>query len=235
MAAFFEWTDEALVRNVFNGLQKLLVDPPTDPAREQAPVLITPRIFEQELCRRLMHYFDAMGGEQSGFMRDINGRTTHVHDPERKLRRDQLIEDETLCSAAMHRIHDRLVPEIQKAFQFRATRIERHLVACYNSETGGYFRPHRDNTTLGTAHRRFAVSLNLNTGAYVGGQVRFPEFGYYTYEAPAGGALVFSCSLLHEALPVTSGRRYVYLPFLYDEEAAKVRQANLIHVAPDSA
>jgi predicted 2-oxoglutarate/Fe(II)-dependent dioxygenase YbiX len=99
-------------------------------------------------------------------------------------------------------------------------------VACYDSASSDFFRPHRDNTTKGTAHRRFAVSLNLNTGEYDGGLLRFPEFGQQTYTAPAGGAVVFSCSLLHEATPVTEGRRYVYLPFLYDEAAAKIREAN---------
>ena len=34
-----------------------------------------------------------------------------------------------------------------------------------------------------------------------------------------GGAVVSSCSHLHQALPVTSGTRYVFLPFLYDEAA----------------
>ena len=37
---------------------------------------------------------------------------------------------------------------------------------------------------------------------------------------------MFSCSLLHEVSPVTSGRRYAFLPFLYDEEAARIREAN---------
>ena len=37
---------------------------------------------------------------------------------------------------------------------------------------------------------------------------------------------VFSCSMLHQALPVLSGRRYVYLPFLYDETGAQVRREN---------
>ncbi|HSA82007.1 MAG TPA: hypothetical protein VLE23_14415, partial [Geminicoccaceae bacterium] len=37
---------------------------------------------------------------------------------------------------------------------------------------------------------------------------------------------VFSCSLLHEAQPVTAGRRYAFLPFLYDEAAARIRVAN---------
>jgi predicted 2-oxoglutarate/Fe(II)-dependent dioxygenase YbiX len=42
--------------------------------------------------------------------------------------------------------------------------------------------------------------------------------------------VVFSCSLLHEATPVTRGRRFAFLPFLYDEQAAKVREANNPHL-----
>ena len=38
--------------------------------------------------------------------------------------------------------------------------------------------------------------------------------------------MVFSCSLLHQALPVTAGVRYAFLPFLYDEAAARLREAN---------
>ena len=40
------------------------------------------------------------------------------------------------------------------------------------------------------------MSVNLNDD-YEGGAVRFPEFGGGLYRPPAGGALVFSCSLLH--------------------------------------
>jgi predicted 2-oxoglutarate/Fe(II)-dependent dioxygenase YbiX/peroxiredoxin len=205
--------------------------PGPEAARPQAPILVVPRVFEMELCRALIAHYDAGGSKESGFMRDVEGRTVVVTDPNFKRRRDKEILDEHLRNAAMHRIHDRLAPEIMKAFQFLATRIERHIVACYDSTSGGHFRPHRDNTTKGTAHRRFAVSLNLNTGEYAGGLLRFPEFGWQTYTAPAGGAVVFSCSLLHEAMPVTHGRRYAYLPFLYDEAAAKVREQNLGFVA----
>lgn len=206
---------------------------PECPASVQAPVLVVPRLFEAELCRRLMELYDQHGGYESGFMREENGKTVPVLDPGFKRRRDHEINDELLRNAAMHRIHDRLLPEIQKAFQFKVTRIERHIVACYDSATGGYFNPHRDNTTKGTAHRRFAVSLNLNTGQYDGGKLRFPEFGRQTYEAPAGGAVVFSCSLLHEATAVTAGRRYAYLPFLYDDAAATIRERNLQFVDRD--
>jgi predicted 2-oxoglutarate/Fe(II)-dependent dioxygenase YbiX len=119
------------------------------------------------------------------------------------------------------------VPAILKAFQFKATRIERYIVACYEATTGGFFRAHRDNATKGTAHRTFAVTLNLNAEDYEGGDLRFPEFGPRTYRAPTGGVVVFSCSLLHEALPVTNGKRYAFLPFLYGEEGAKIRAENL--------
>lgn len=199
---------------------------PEGQAQVQAPVLVVPNIFEPSLCQALIQYYDQRGGQESGFMREINGKTVYVSDENFKKRRDQEIEDQDLRNAAMFRIHDRLIPEILKAYQFHATRIERHIVACYDSQTGGFFKAHRDNTTRGTAHRKFAVSLNLNTGEYEGGSLLFPEFGYKTYSAPPGGAVVFSCSLLHEATPVTQGRRYAYLPFLYDDEAAKIRQDN---------
>jgi len=215
-------------------LQALSALPPLEPARMAsvpAPVLIVPRIFEPELCRTLIRYYDERGGEESGFMRDIGGKTVAVHDYGHKRRRDQEIADEPLRKACMVRIHDRLAPEVFKAYQFKATRIERYIVACYEAETGGHFRAHRDNTTKGTAHRRFAVSLVLNTGEFEGGNVWFPEFGRQQYCPPAGGAIVFSCSLLHEATPVTQGKRYVFLSFLYDDAAARIRQENLQFVA----
>jgi hypothetical protein len=54
----------------------------------------------------------------------------------------------------------------------------------------------------------------------------FPEFGRKTYRPPEGGALVFSCGALHQVTPVTKGRRYAFLAFLYGEEDAKKREAN---------
>ena len=75
-----------------------------------------------------------------------------------------------------------------------------------------FFNAHRDNTTKGTAHRRFAVSLNLNDD-FEGGELVFPEFAGVRVSPPAGGAAVFSCSLLHQVLPVTRGRRFVLTTF----------------------
>jgi predicted 2-oxoglutarate/Fe(II)-dependent dioxygenase YbiX len=196
-----------------------------------APVLVVPGVLEQDFCRMLVGLYHQHGGHESGFMRDIDGKTVGVTDYAHKRRSDSGITDPDVIREIQVRLKRRLVPEIRKAFQFNATRIERYIVACYDASTGGHFRPHRDNTTRGTAHRRFAVTINLNAGEYEGGDLRFPEFGPRTYRASTGGAVVFSCSLLHEATPVTTGRRYAFLPFLYDDEAAKVRQANLQFLA----
>ncbi len=198
-----------------------------------APVLVLPRVFEPELCARLIAHYGEHGGKDSGVMRDRNGMTVGEYDYGFKRRRDQTILDEALRAACIARIRRRLVPEIRRAFAFEATRIERHIVACYDASEGGFFRPHRDNGGKGTAHRRFAVTLNLNTGEYEGGELRFPEYGEQTYVAPAGGAVVFACGMLHEATPVKRGRRYAYLPFLYDEAAAKIREQNRGFVAAE--
>jgi predicted 2-oxoglutarate/Fe(II)-dependent dioxygenase YbiX/peroxiredoxin len=216
-------------------LQSLPGAGPSRMAGMQAPVLVVPRVFSPELCRTLIQTYEQHGGKPSGFMRDVNGKTTLINDEDHKKRSDCLLQDDKLQGTCMGAIRARLLPQLLNAFQFQATRMERHLVSCYGAEEGGHFRPHRDNTTLGTAHRRFAVSLFLNTGDYEGGLLRFPEYGSALFSAPVGGAVVFSCSLQHEATPVTSGRRYMYLPFLYDEAAVQVLVRNRQYMAGSGA
>jgi len=195
----------------------------------QAPILILPKVFEPEFCARLIALYDRHGGAESGFMRDVNGKTEMAHDPSHKRRKDYIIEDDALIKEAQQRVRRRIVPEILKVHQFKVTRMERYIVSCYAAEDRGHFRAHRDNTTAGTAHRRFAVSINLNAD-FEGGEISFPEYGPRRFKPPVGGACVFSCSLLHEVSPVTAGRRYAFLPFLYDDEAARIREANNVHL-----
>jgi predicted 2-oxoglutarate/Fe(II)-dependent dioxygenase YbiX/peroxiredoxin len=196
----------------------------------QAPILFLPRVFEPELCQQLISLYEAQGGEISGFMREVDGKTVGLHDPRHKVRRDVNVSDDKLIAVIQNRILRRIVPEIKKVHMFHATRMERYLVACYDGAEGGHFAPHRDNTTAGTAHRRFAVSINLNDD-FDGGEVSFPEYGPRGFKAPAGGAVVFSCSLLHAVSKVTRGRRYAFLPFLYDDAAAAIRDANRHKIA----
>lgn len=200
----------------------------------QAPILYLPRVFEPELCRHLIHLYDVQGGEISGFMREVDGKTVGVQDARHKVRRDITIDDDALIRTLQNRILRRIVPEIEKIHMFKATRMERYIVSCYDGDEGGHFAPHRDNTTSGTAHRRFAVSINLNDD-FDGGEVSFPEYGPRGFKAPTGGAVVFSCALLHTVSRVTRGKRYAFLPFLYDEAAARIRAANLHKIAPGDA
>ena len=190
-----------------------------------APILVVPNVFEPELCSHLIGLYEQHGGRASGFMREVDGKTVAVQDPGHKMRKDYVIDDPEVIRQVQSRVVRRINPEIEKVHFFKPTRMERYLVACYAAEDGGHFRPHRDNTTQGTAHRRFAVSINLNN-AFEGGEVSFPEYGTRSYKAPPGGAVVFSCPLLHAVSRVTSGRRYAFLPFLYDEAAALVRERN---------
>ena len=190
-----------------------------------APIIVLPNVFEPEFCTHLISLYDAGGGEESGFMREVDGKTVPVHDHAHKRRRDFNIEDQTVIQACQARFMRRVVPEILKVHQYKVTRMERYLVACYAAADEAHFRAHRDNTTKGTAHRRFAVSVNLNDD-FDGGEVSFPEYGPRSFKAPAGGAVVFSCSMLHAVSKVTRGNRFAFLPFLYDDEAAKVRAQN---------
>ena len=191
----------------------------------QAPIAFLPQVFERDFCQRLIDYYHAQGGEDSGFMREVGGKTVRMTDHDHKRRRDCLIADPELRQAAVARIRRRIVPELVKTHQFQATRIERYIVGCYSAADRGHFKPHRDNTTKGTAHRRFAVTINLNSD-FEGGNLSFPEYGPKQFKPPPGGAVVFSCSLLHAVSPVTRGMRYVFLPFLYDDAGAALREAN---------
>jgi predicted 2-oxoglutarate/Fe(II)-dependent dioxygenase YbiX/peroxiredoxin len=191
----------------------------------QAPILILPRVFEPEFCRRLIDAYEAAGGEESGFMREVGGKTVEVRDSNFKVRRDYFVEDQDTVKQVQARITRRVTPEIAKIYCVNCTRMERYLVGCYAQDEGGHFRPHRDNTTKGTAHRRFAVSINLNDD-FDGGELSFPEFGPRSFKAPPGAALIFPGALLHAVSKVTRGKRYAFLPFVYDEAAAKIREEN---------
>jgi predicted 2-oxoglutarate/Fe(II)-dependent dioxygenase YbiX len=188
-------------------------------------VLVLQNVFDEAFCRTLVNLYEANGGEDSGFMREVEGKTVKATDHAHKRRRDYVITDQSVIRATQALVKRRIVPEVLKAYQFRATRMERYIVGCYSAEESGHFRPHRDNTTRGTAHRRFAVSINLNAG-FEGGELSFPEYGARGYKVPTGAAVVFSCGLLHTVSQVTAGRRYAFLPFLYDEAAAKQRAEN---------
>jgi predicted 2-oxoglutarate/Fe(II)-dependent dioxygenase YbiX/peroxiredoxin len=190
-----------------------------------APALMVPRVFSFEICDFLVQFYEQQGGVDSGFQFDVAGKTTTLSDWRLKRRSDVAVAAPEVRELVRGQIVRRLLPAIEQYFQFRATRMDRYIVACYDSEVGGHFHRHRDNVNAGAQHRRFAVSINLNNN-FEGCDLTFPEFGRKTYRPSEGGALVFSCGALHQVTPVTKGRRYAFLAFLYGEEDAKKREAN---------
>jgi predicted 2-oxoglutarate/Fe(II)-dependent dioxygenase YbiX/peroxiredoxin len=185
-----------------------------------APVLMVPRVFDFAFCEHLIKLFDKIGGTDSGFLVERGGQPATVTDHERKSRHDLVLVGPELCQMIRRHIVARLLPAVALYFQFAATHMDRYVVACYDSASGGHFLRHRDNMTAGVEHRRFAVSINLNSD-YEGCNLIFPEFGRRAYRAPAAGALVFSCGALHEVTPITKGKRYAFLPFLYGDADVK--------------
>jgi hypothetical protein len=191
--------------------------PPTE-IRGQAPVLFVPRVLEATLRDRLMLLAEGEGTVETGVERSSAEGRGEVLDAHVKRRRDHTVTDVDLLRELSAVVGRRVMPEVQKAFAFRATRFEGFKVASYDASTGGFFRAHRDNLSPATSHRVFALTLNLNDG-YVGGELRFPEYGNQLYRPDAGAALVFSCAHLHEVRDVTAGRRFVLLSFLYGDPA----------------
>ena len=221
LATFPFMTGENFHEPVFHFLRQLR--PPENYAGFEipAPVLVLPHVFEQELCQKLIALFVADGGTETGVTRDSRA----VIDAPLKRRKDYSVVDEQLCQAIRERIIRRVAPEISKLFFMQVTRMERYIVGCYAAEDGGHFRAHRDNGPGLTAHRRFAISINLNAD-FEGGAVCFPEYNMRGIKAPAGWAVVFPCAILHRVYKVTAGRRYAFLPFVYDEAAARIMRSN---------
>jgi predicted 2-oxoglutarate/Fe(II)-dependent dioxygenase YbiX len=195
--------------------------PPTE-VTSQAPVLFVPRVIEPTMRDRLIRLLEQQSIE-TGVETSADGGRGEVLDAAYKRRRDHTVGEPDLLRELSSAVGRRVMPEIRKAFAFRATRFEGFKIACYDASTGGFFRAHRDNLSPSTAHRVFALTINLND-VYEGGQLRFREYGNQLYRPDSGEALVFSCAHLHEVLDVTAGRRFALLSFLYGEPASDTGQ-----------
>ena len=191
----------------------------------QAPVLFLPNVFEPELCRHLIALYETHGGEESGFMREIDGKTVAMQDHSHKRRSDYVdrgrrADPQTQArDPAPHRSRD---PEGAPVQGDADGALHRRLLR----RRGRRPFPRRTATTPPRARRTAASpSRSTSTPTSKAATSAFPNTAA-RFKPPPGGAVVFSCSLLHAVSPVTRGRRYAFLPFLYDEEAAKIREAN---------
>ena len=192
----------------------------------RAPVLVLPGLLDAALCRDIVAGFAAAATFESPVSGiGADGRAADRIDHDRKRRRDWLLDPETpLHARVVAALAHRCVPELDRAFQHQVAHGDRIIVARYDSGAG-HFRRHRDNAAPAVAFRQFALSVNLNTGAFEGGDLRFPEYDATPLRPGRGEGVVFSASLLHEVTDVTAGCRYALLTFLHDAAAERRRMA----------
>ena len=175
-----------------------------------APVMILDKLMSSALRDELIANWEANNAEGT-----VSDGFKNIADPSVKQNREHVVTDPDLQRRVAKEIGPRVVNEIQKVFNYRLPlRFEMLTVLGYDSKRADFFGPHRDNLRS-HQRRRFALSLNLKDG-YEGGELVFPEYGPHTYGPPAGAGAVFSCELLHRALPVRSGRRLVLTTFLIE-------------------
>ena len=184
-----------------------------------APVLVIPKVLPPKLCNQLIECWHSGGNQIVGVHRLTESGPKDMLDSQVKRRRDHFLGSGDLDAMVRHYIERRVNPELLKVFYFQPRQCERLRIACYESAEEGFFRAHRDNRSDETARRRFSMSINLNSDAFEGGEVKFPEYGEAGFRPDSGSALVFSSSLLHEATVVTKGRRFALITFLLADES----------------
>jgi predicted 2-oxoglutarate/Fe(II)-dependent dioxygenase YbiX len=211
-------TDADVAQVIEQTLQQL---PATaaDTITAQAPVMFVPRVLEAGICAHLQQVWDRSHAE-TGVEQSVDTTRQEVIEAEAKRRADHVVEEADLMRNLTQSVGRRVIPEVRRIFGFNADRFEGFKISCYESSASGFFHAHRDNLSPATAHRRFAMTLNLNS-EYEGGELRFPEFGDALYRPAAGEALIFACSMLHEVIPVTVGKRFTLLSFLFGAEARR--------------
>jgi predicted 2-oxoglutarate/Fe(II)-dependent dioxygenase YbiX len=178
-------------------------------ASPMAPVLVLPRVFEPDFCTQVIRLWEKGDHQDTG----VSSRYGNIGVAELKRTEDYTVSEPMMQKAISDRLAFRIGPELTKVFAFdRQFTFDGHVVLSYSADGQHFFGAHRDNGAPTTADRAFAVSLNLNDD-FDGGELVFPEYAGVKVSPPAGAAAVFSCSVLHQALPVTRGRRFVLTTF----------------------
>lgn len=101
---------------------------------------------------------------------------------------------------------------------------ERWRLLYYNGDDE--VKPFRDahtDWTKSCCHRRMSIVIGLSEqNTYVGGELVFPNDNI-SIKLNKGDVIIFDSRLLHEVLPVTSGKRYVLQAFLFDKSGYDVK------------
>ncbi|MEM9370431.1 MAG: 2OG-Fe(II) oxygenase [Pseudomonadota bacterium] len=190
-------------------------------SRIDPPVLIVPDLLTAEQCNALISLW--RDDNSTGLITVGNSSETAHREDSSRICRDHQIKDPHLKETLQNTVGARVADTIARIFNANMSFFEDMLIVGYDAAAGGHFSAHRDNACPSLIHRQFALSLSLNSGTYRGGGVTFPEFSDRIYDPPLGAGLIFTCGLLHRALPVTQGERLILSGFLWSKESEDVR------------
>jgi predicted 2-oxoglutarate/Fe(II)-dependent dioxygenase YbiX len=184
------------------------------PISMHPPVLVLPRTLTPEDCARVIRVWHrpvpiwtSDGVRSEAFAKETGDFKLRNESYGRVLQ--FLVRDPQVQQYLDMKLRRRVMPEIFKTFQTKVSRREDYRIAGYDAAEGGVLPAHRDNSTPQTQQRRFTLSITLNAEDFSGGALRFPEYGGQEYNVATGTAVIWSCALLHEVMPVTAGRRFI--------------------------
>jgi len=181
--------------------------------RPTVPVLVVPRALTNQECDSLISGFANAETSNSVSHMEQDGEIQMQVRPEFKVRQDMHLDCPETSMRLMALISRRVGPELKQIYNFVPQTMEKMKVCCYDAKDGGHFAVHRDNTTPDAAQRKFAMTINLNTGEYEGGHLIFPEYSTDPVYIPRGAAVIFSCAMAHQVTSVSRGQRYALISF----------------------
>lgn len=212
--AFIGGASGRTIPRVRDELRRMAQARPAIALAAHPPILLVPVALSAADCGFLMQLWQRLDQDHGAIGHsDVDPKcVSFLHEYGRV--KQYLVEDARLQEALDAKLARRIMPELSKAFDTRAPQREAYALSCYDANDGGMLQPHRDCASQETRHRRFTVTVALNDG-YQGGALRFREYGEQTYNLPIGAAAIFSAAVLHEVLPITSGRRFALVTHIY--------------------
>lgn len=117
----------------------------------QAPVLLVPRVFEPDFCKQLIKYWRQGDKEEDRITRRKDNDTSDLGNDKMKRRSDVLIPEgnHPVNLQVRQRLSMRVMPELEKAFDHKASRYELARVGCYDSAKEGFFSKRTEIFILG--------------------------------------------------------------------------------------
>src|SRR4029453_17227969 len=105
----------------------------------QAPLLVVPDVLDPQQCAELIAVWEQQGPSQTGVEAATGGAGADQRNAQLKRRRDHVVQDPQRSRELATMIGRRVMPELSKAFAYRASRFEGFKIACYQASAPGSF------------------------------------------------------------------------------------------------